>query len=636
MISFWRHRLFHQTWHPSFEELVLHLDGQLGPRMDRIGSHIKSCWSCRSRLEQIDRAISEFMEARNASFADSPSLPPRVLARFEAQLDRLESESGRPGFFASLIRDYTTSPRQWVFAALLGLVFVLFMRLNLTQPVSAKEILLRVRDAEARQIAGVPAPVIYEKLEVRRTSRSGHETATWEIWNDTRNKRLQQRVDGAAGHPLVRDLGEVFVSHRADLGRPLSSGNYEVWRNSIRDNSEEVLEGKLPNGDRATILKASGQGPFVPGAVVTSELTVRTADWHPVGQRLSVQQRDETVDYSLGEVAFDVMALNAVPPSIFADPAPPRIEAVRLRAPRFLPVPVHVDLSDTDMLPTGAELTAAEVEARYALHSAGACVGRPIAVHVAAGRIEIEGVVDTEKRKAEVLLALRGIPHVYSEIRTVAEAEIPSTVVEAPADSETSKPKLPVEALLKRYFSEGKCQGRDAGTCVQEEIAALSRAALVHSEAAQAQAWALRRLVEWGPFLARDQLRTSTGRLLELMVRDHMDALRKELEQSRALLQPVLSTLSGQTATANQTRSMESQDSQGDQVTASLLRLCAAVEKTVSLTLGTLVETNRPASQPEQAVKELLAELDGLNGEFPKLETAVAAELPGFQPVTRR
>jgi hypothetical protein len=45
---------------------------------------------------------------------------------------------------------------------------------------------------------------------------------------------------------------------------------------------------------------------------------------------------------------------------------------------------------------------------------------------------------------------------------------------------------------------------------------------------ARAQAWALRRLVEWEPFLKRDESRTSTRPLLELMAREHMDGLRND------------------------------------------------------------------------------------------------------------
>ncbi len=651
MFSFWRHRLFRQTWHPSFEELMLHLDGESASNGGRVGTHTKNCWSCRLRLEKIDHAISEFMESRNASFAGPPALPRQALQSFAARLDRLDDECGSPSLFSGLVREYAeglftqrASPRLAFFLASLCLIVVAFVRLNLPQSVSAKEILFQVRQAEARQLMQLSAPIVYEKFQLRRSFRSRLETVTWEIWNDTRNNRMRQRVNATptAIPAVLEDYAEVFRRHQADLGRPLSPSNYELWRGSITQESEKVFEGRLPDGVRATILKVSGRGPFPIGAIVGVEFTVRAADWHPVGQRLLIQKQDEVVDYSLGEVAFDVMALNTVPSSIFAELAPASARTLETAVRRFMPVPVHSDLwpAEADLLPTEAELTAAEVEARYALHSVRACIGRPIAIRVGVGQIEVEGVVDSDERKAEVLLAMRGIPHVAAEVRSVAEAvenlggrELISTPLNQLPGADTTKPRLPIEDLLQRYFSAGKCAGRPSdaqSACVQEEIAGLSREALAHSQGAEAQAWALRRLVEWGPFLKRDELRTATRRLLEIMVREHIDALRNELEQSQAQLKPILSALLGGDTSGMEKQLVPTADQQGDSLSGSLLRLCAAVEEAMNLALGTFAETNRPVGQPEQAMKELLSKLDELNGDFPDLEAHVRAELSGF------
>jgi len=665
MFSFWRHRLSRQTWHPSFEQLMLHLDGESVPK--GVGTHTKNCWSCRLRLEKIDHAISEFMESRNASFAGPPALPRQALQNFAARLDRLDDECGSPGLFLGLVREYKeglftrlASPRLATLLASLCLIVVVFVRLNLPQPVSAKEILFQVRQAEARQMMQISAPVIYQKFQLRRSSRSRLETVTWEIWSDTRNNRMRQRVkdtrdaalpaDSASVStpvpPLLEDFGEVFRSHEADLARPLSPSNYELWRGSVPQESEKVLHGTLPDGDKAAILTVSGRGPFPIGAVVGVEFTVRAADWHPVGQRLLVQRQDEIVDYSLGEIAFDVIALDAVPSSIFGQPTPNSTQITKPAVWRLAPIPVHMDswAARSDLLPSEADLTAAEVEARYAIHSVGACVGRPIAVRLGVGGIEVEGVVDSDEHKVEVLIALRGIPYVAAAIRSVVEEAVSPSAAnpdEAPLHStgriqdgdQAEQPKLAIEALLRQYFTEGKCAGRQGSVqsnCVQEEIAALSRAALAHSEGAHAQAWALRRLVEWEPFLRRDRLRTSTRRLLQLMVQDHMEALRNELQNSQAQLRPILSRLLQRDSAQQESQPIATQDLQGDWVVGALLHLCANVEESVDLTLGTFSETNRPVSDPERAMKDLLSKIDLLHAEFPKLEIDIGAELSGF------
>ena len=72
--------------------------------------------------------------------------------------------------------------------------------------------------------------------------------------------------------------------------------------------------------------------------------------------------------------------------------------------------------------------------------------GRPIAVRVGLGRIEVDGVVDSDERKAVVLLALRGIPLVTAGIRSVAEAEenpigdgVPAAIDRSPAPAPRSR-----------------------------------------------------------------------------------------------------------------------------------------------------------------------------------------------------
>src|SRR3989442_7359832 len=170
MTRFWRRQLFHQTWHPSFEEMMLYLDGELGPKMDKVGAHLKGCWSCRLRREKIDRVISVFMETRNASLARSPKFPTQALPNFEAKLDKLDSEGGSPPFFSGFIRTRVqalslslTPLRVATFLVSLCLILFLLIRLGSVPPVSAKEVLSRAKQAESQRIFQVPAPVIYEK-----------------------------------------------------------------------------------------------------------------------------------------------------------------------------------------------------------------------------------------------------------------------------------------------------------------------------------------------------------------------------------------------------------------------------------------------------------------------------------------
>lgn len=300
MISFWRDKFCRQTWHPSFEDLMLYLDGELRSKGDQVGDHTKRCWSCRVRLEKINKAISEFMDLRNASFAGSARLPNRALLNFDDRLSRLEAEPGHSHLFSSMVRQSArgllgpqVTAQAVTFVALVGLSLAVLFRMSLTPPVSASEVLLRARRAEDQQIGRVPSPVIYQKLRLSRRSGSQFDSVTWEIWDDTDNKRLRQRAGGAgegvehamtlpsarfARNPRpVGELAELFSIHQADLGRPLCAANYETWRSAIPQMSEKVLEGQLANGDKTTILEASAGGYSVPETVAEGGSVVRAA-----------------------------------------------------------------------------------------------------------------------------------------------------------------------------------------------------------------------------------------------------------------------------------------------------------------------------------------------------------------------
>ena len=675
MIEFpWR-RLFRQTWHPSYEELVLFLDGELGPKTDDVEAHLRSCWSCRLRREKVDRVISAFMEARSASFGDGSKFPTRGLASFNARLDRLDLESGSPALLAGLLRtriqEGLSALKSWRVATLvasLAIIIALLIRSSSVPTVSAKEVLGRVKQAEARQLQGAPAPVIYEKIQLRRQSSVRRpETLTWEIWNDPHNKRLRSRVtDGEGGRflptmpanlangegnnsvqnsgmsrqvtqspaalpPVLAELEQVYKTHHADLRRPLSSSSFEALRDSMGKGSEKVHDRRLPDGESAVVLKSSGEGPFHHNTIVSAEFTVRIKDWHPVEQRLRVQQEEGVVDYTLGQIAFDLLTLNSLPPSLFSDVT----EAVlSVPSPQLAPL---VDLASADLL-------TAEIETWHALHSVNACLGRPVAVNrVGRSHIEVSGVVETEERKAQILEVLLGIPHVNARIRTVVEDWATTSAGKTPpvkadaiaagqvSQAAASEPRLALEDLLKRHFSSTDCAESPSdsrGQCVSEKIAEVSRKALTTSEAVLVQVGALRRLVQWSTSMQQSDLRVSTRRLLELMVQDHVNALKIRLDVSRSAVEPILSSWLQRevgSSAASQTASGLLR-AEGDWA-AVTLHLCSGVERTANLALGMFVETNEPVMQGEAAVSELLSAFSRLDVEFKEVEARVASEL---------
>src|SRR3972149_2853628 len=86
-----------QNPHLSDEQHLLALDGELSSREAAVVKvHLESCWTCRTRSEQIGEAIADFVEYRNCLITrySSPSAGTRAV--FVAQLEQLARSVGRP------------------------------------------------------------------------------------------------------------------------------------------------------------------------------------------------------------------------------------------------------------------------------------------------------------------------------------------------------------------------------------------------------------------------------------------------------------------------------------------------------------------------------------------------------------
>lgn len=99
-----------QEFHLSDRELLMSADGELSTRgAERVDSHLEACWACRTRKQEMEDAIGEFIRFQRGSFDRlvPPSDGPRALLR--AQLGRIaESErlSG-PGWLRFIGRRFT-------------------------------------------------------------------------------------------------------------------------------------------------------------------------------------------------------------------------------------------------------------------------------------------------------------------------------------------------------------------------------------------------------------------------------------------------------------------------------------------------------------------------------------------------
>ncbi len=687
-----------KVWHVSDDELLCYVDGELGPKQAaNIRDHLEACWTCRAKMEKIQQTIAAFVDYLNCDFAPNLDPPPRQWRTFRARMARVIVETGEPSApyrrLVALRSVLSTSSLPLKLAAGLALtMLVAFLGVVLFDKVpriSAERLIQRAEEVQAQRTQAVPEPVVYQRLRVRQKSKgSAQDNAiTWEIWNDVSNDRFKQRAGGANGQrsidsqarkasrlvarrsrnlgpqqgnsrpayslpvepatipPMLQELERILRTNQMDPWRPVSAASYRSWRKSVRRDSEEIRDTSLPDGDRAYVLSTAAAGPFAANAIIKAALVVRSEDWHPVEQRLEVQGEDGVRDYELTETAFEVVSLNNLNPSIFADltwPTPSAPASRPATASRF-------------ELPTGPELVAEEINARYALHRLRACVGESIeVVRDSASHVEVRGVVETPERKQQLLTTLQALPFVRADIQAVGEtgAGAPSlpaspngpdsnkegSVARQSAIIQVQSGKLPIEDQLREYFARLRGVGNSAQegdtterAGVERQIIDLSNQAVSLSLAASAEAGALRQLAENYPPAEIRHLDAASRWLVEVMVRDHLAALRKQMERARALLTPILSSFEGanpESPPGGDTRASDLSDLTESTWAAWTLHVFATVQHVERLTDYLFAGGSLPAGQ-EEAVAELLADFNGADGEFQRLQARVNKDFSG-------
>jgi hypothetical protein len=116
--------------HLSDRLLLLAVDGELPPRETvRVQSHLAACWACRSRKQEIDAAISEFIRVhhRNLDIQIPAADGPRALLK--AQLAQLAQTQPTPALNWVRVIPLRLSWRtiSWAIAAALALLVTAYL-----------------------------------------------------------------------------------------------------------------------------------------------------------------------------------------------------------------------------------------------------------------------------------------------------------------------------------------------------------------------------------------------------------------------------------------------------------------------------------------------------------------------------
>ena len=564
--------------HLDDPDLISYLDGEmLRADQEEARAHLESCWNCRSGLLAMQNNIEKFLQLRKE--IASADLPPSnaAVSQFRRRLSlhiatpvslrmpfRMRLANWRRLFpdFSQLLKYKKT--------AIASAVAMLILFITVVDPfgwtmVSADVLLTRAETYEFLHEKST-GKVVRSRVRLDRIDVSGSnernigqiETVADNLSSaihisaqDTpsrsRQKSLVDREQLSRANPFTNEFGPQLTTY-------LSA---QTWFPDVSVTGyRKLIEGRGVSGSEGVVTTHRGTSyelhhGFAPGHASGITETVLVLDANTYApEQVSIFTSGSgasggAVEYRLTRTDFESVERTAEVAQLFStmENQPVPSERMKNEGGSMKSETAASPLPFSTVPPTAsAEL---EIEVLRLLNQAGADVGEQVSVtHMPQGTLRVEGVVETDKRKREILSALAPVntnPAVSVEVQTVDEAlarqpkNQPSSSPAVIGSSTPTSNTIPVDEELRRYFAK---QGISAAQ-VDEEQRLFAGRTLGRSLRAIQHAWAIKRLT--GRF-STEQLRTldPDARANWLaMIRSHARAIHQELAMLRQGLTPI-------------------------------------------------------------------------------------------------
>jgi len=503
----------HVEAHLTDEALIRFLDGELDRRSsDAATRHLDSCWTCRSKREQLRLAMDRFVRLEEALIDASITAPPRAWSGFQQRLNEIAVTPPPPAMRA---RQLTQA------LGLIGAAVACVVWLTPPSSISAREILERSTAADRpRQIQN---PLVFERLRVQ----SAHRVASWSLWNAPQSRKFLQKWDAPADDRLPTDVERLYSANGLDSQHPISAANHSRWRNALPRRKDSVRVA----GELVGVLTVSNTRVEA-GQIAEAELWVRKSDWHPVGETFRVAQAGAMQEYRLVETAFHVETLDSENARVF-EPAPEAVQPAAVPVKAVEPS-AEIRVTPAAALPGQNELIAAEIEALALLHEMDADRQDSAQVERAENQIQVSAYAASEDRKLELESHLAVVPHVTATIHLFSESSnAPAAGTQAAV---SVAPSMPSESPLFLKQLVQQTGDLDIANRVVSDHMALLRRLCIELEA-------VKDLEKRFPVEVRAWLPARSLNQLDGLALDHLDAARqvwRELEQNAP---PLLSAM---------------------------------------------------------------------------------------------
>ncbi|HWR37389.1 MAG TPA: hypothetical protein VN622_16125 [Clostridia bacterium] len=404
--------------------------------------------------------------------------------------------------------------------------------------------LLRNASLDERAAIEQPGKVLHRVVNMeQRVAATGDLIARRriDIWQ-AGSKKVAHRVYGANGALVAGEWTNSDGSHavyqnaklRSTPSTPqLSLTDDAIWRFAPSAETFAHAAGHLEN-----VTVEEKPGVYVlefensrPGNLQYASLTLRRSDLHAIEQTLQVEQGGKSEVYHFVEAEFERKSVDNVAANVFDVDSGLVPSSAPTKLARLEPSLAH----------STAEL---EVSVLERLDQVNALVGNQLTIsQEIPGTLLVEGVVDTEERKQEVVSALAPLapsPAVRLAIRSAAEAEeqqlrAPSTrlhvqEVEVTADAQNGNPDI------RHYLAQ---TGRWSGKQLEDEVHRFSYDAYNHLAEAQLEALALRQIVESLSVPEFNSMRPTSRRQWQALVRRHAERTQREIRAVRESFMPI-------------------------------------------------------------------------------------------------
>ena len=304
-----------QIPHLEDDQLLRLLDSELpDSEASAFRSHVKACWTCRTRMEELESSIGDYVRYRDAMKPLYPP-PPRPWSDLQPSLERVDRTLDSVPL-SPLVSPGPRNPRHvlrlrpahWLaLAAAVIAAMVLVRRMELIPSVSAAELLRK-----AIAVQNTPAPQRRIRIKTRHRSFT----------------RAASLPAATASQKMDMDLIAMFESAHFNWREPLSARSFAGWRDQLREKRDEVR----------TI---DNQAYVVQTSTSSSELRQATMTL----RRPGLEPTEETLEFATGTVEITA----APDEEAAAGPETPPARAAER-------VPAGTTAPETDLSPLHREL----------------------------------------------------------------------------------------------------------------------------------------------------------------------------------------------------------------------------------------------------------------------------------------